>query len=274
MRTALPHALQCRNRHHRTPLHMAAQSLPATCAHLTQLLRFGRGELVASAAGAANAAPAAAGPGWSHIPVAACAMMDSKGAMPLHRAVEMGCLASTVALLASTPRPAALHKNHLGECALYIAALRGHPSLLRACLASIAAAGTGGGDDDGTPRAHCDSFSPLQAACIKGDVECVELAASSGLWALDERNRYGLSALHLAARGGWGDCCLSLIGRGADVNAKDEYGLQPVDLALEHGNAETAALLQSHGGAPSAASLRKKKGQRGRSRGGGRRNNK
>ena len=58
------------------------------------------------------------------------------------------------------------------------------------------------------------------------------------------------------------------------MNARDEYGLHPVDLALEHGKQAAAALFQAHGGCASEArkktnrkNKKKKRGQCDRRRG-------
>eukprot|EP00937_MAST-01D_sp_MAST-1D-sp2_P008173 g8173.t1 len=76
---AVPLALACRNCRRRTPLHLAAQELPASWPALRAMLRAAQGR-----AGCLMSAAA--------VEVPACGVLDSKGCSPLHRAVERGCL--------------------------------------------------------------------------------------------------------------------------------------------------------------------------------------
>jgi ankyrin repeat protein len=54
--------------------------------------------------------------------------------------------------------------------------------------------------------------------------------------------------LHLAARYDFKEISELLIDKGADVNAKDDGGDTPLDVAMLGNDKETADLLRKHGG--------------------------
>ena len=54
--------------------------------------------------------------------------------------------------------------------------------------------------------------------------------------------------MHLAAYGGHKEVAELLIAKGADVNAKDDDSLTPLDWAIKRRRTEIAALLRKHGG--------------------------
>ena len=54
--------------------------------------------------------------------------------------------------------------------------------------------------------------------------------------------------MHEAAEGGHKKVVELLILKGADINAKNGDGRTPLDLAIEHKNAEIADILRKHGG--------------------------
>ena len=54
--------------------------------------------------------------------------------------------------------------------------------------------------------------------------------------------------MHYAAFNGHKEIAELLIAKGADVDAKIEAGLRPLDLAIMRNRTETAALLRKHGG--------------------------
>ena len=61
----------------------------------------------------------------------------------------------------------------------------------------------------------------------------------------DEPDIYGTTPLHYANTK---EIAGLLIAEGADVNAKDERGKTPLDLAIQVKNPKTADLLRKHGG--------------------------
>ena len=56
-------------------------------------------------------------------------------------------------------------------------------------------------------------------------------------------NKDGMTALHMAARGGFKAICDFLSGKGADTTKKNKNGQTPADLARENGFAELAKSL-------------------------------
>ena len=54
--------------------------------------------------------------------------------------------------------------------------------------------------------------------------------------------------MHYAAGYGQKEIAELLIAKGADVNAKDNSGRTPLDLAIQYNKPETADLLRQHGG--------------------------
>ena len=65
--------------------------------------------------------------------------------------------------------------------------------------------------------------------------------------ALEERDAYGRTALHLASDYGRTDCVRELIARGADVNAAENYGKTPIMEASWSDNVDTVRLLLAAG---------------------------
>jgi len=89
-----------------------------------------------------------------------------------------------------------------------------------------------------------DAF--LSAADI-GDCAAIDRMLASDAKIIEARDRFGRSALHLAARHGNLDVVKSLINRGADVGAQDESGQTPLHLALREDYVDVALALISAG---------------------------
>jgi len=70
---------------------------------------------------------------------------------------------------------------------------------------------------------------------------------------VNAKYEYGCRALHYAAKYGYNDIVKMLIARGAQINAKDDFGQTPLDLALKSGHRETSALLRKYGGRTNVA---------------------
>ena len=58
----------------------------------------------------------------------------------------------------------------------------------------------------------------------------------------------GHTPLHRAAQKSRKEIVELLIAKGADVNAKDNQGITPLDSAIQFNHPETANLLRKHGG--------------------------
>lgn len=95
----------------------------------------------------------------------------------------------------------------------------------------------------------CDKNTELMTQAQRGDVTTVKQLIFSGE-NVDERNRYGWTALMHAARSGQVDAARALLDAGANVNIRDETGATPLIRAAAKGHAELAALLLERGAAP------------------------
>jgi ankyrin repeat protein len=83
-------------------------------------------------------------------------------------------------------------------------------------------------------------------AIKRGDVQIVHDLLRRGIDA-DARDRYGQTALMLAAHAGHRDVVETLIAYGADLNITAKFGLSALMLALIAGHAEVAHLLAKAG---------------------------
>ena len=87
----------------------------------------------------------------------------------------------------------------------------------------------------------------LSDAVRTGNIEDVKKHLSAGA-DVNEKDKHGLTPLHLAAANGHKELAELLIEKGADVNAKDEDGWTPLDYAESGKFTETADLLRQHDG--------------------------
>jgi hypothetical protein len=179
---------------------------------------------------------------------------DRAGASPLFVACEAGHTGCVTALLAAGANPALA--NASGEQPLYIASLRGHLAAVSALLAAHASHGL-----DWTQRQlYGDGWTPLMAAAVAGryEVACVLLDAAAEAAAGGEEgqekvaachrlvthvNRYGQSALHIAARKAPRDLIHRLLvacgerrAVAAALRVADGNGDMPADVARKVGN--------------------------------------
>ncbi len=63
---------------------------------------------------------------------------------------------------------------------------------------------------------------------------------------VDSRDAKRRTALHLAAQGGHSDVIQTLVVNGADIMAKDDYGLTAVQEARRFSQAATCSFLQQY----------------------------
>ena len=186
---------------------------------------------------------------------------DRGGANPVFVAAEAGNVGVLTAVLgggglhAAAPSPtppldptAAATRNAAGEAPLYIAALRGHS----ACVSALLAHFEGAAFDWTDPALYGDAWTPLMAASLAARrcaVDALLAAARPAARAAAlaaALNRYGQSALHVAARRGDAGTLRSLLaaGGGAAAAAVDAAGDTAADVARRAGHGEAAALLE------------------------------
>ena len=89
---------------------------------------------------------------------------------------------------------------------------------------------------------------PILAAAYHGNIEAVKQHFAAGT-DVDVKGGFADGTpLHYAAANGHKEIAELLITKGADVNAKDEDGGTPLDVAIQFKELETADLLRKHGG--------------------------
>jgi ankyrin repeat protein len=89
---------------------------------------------------------------------------------------------------------------------------------------------------------------PILAAAYNGNIEAVKQHLAAGT-DVDVKGGFADgTSLHYAAANGHKEIAELLITKGADVNAKDEDGGTPLDVAISFRQTETADLIRKHGG--------------------------
>ena len=87
-------------------------------------------------------------------------------------------------------------------------------------------------------------WTPLGFAANK-EVAALLIAKGADV---NAKNDFGVTPLYGAASGGHKEVAELLIANGADVNVKSNFGETPLDLAVTEDKPETADLLRKHGG--------------------------
>ena len=93
-----------------------------------------------------------------------------------------------------------------------------------------------------------DGRNALLFAAMCGSSETVVDRLLARTTDVDARDKYGWTALILAARDGQATVCSALIGAGADVQAQDEDGRTALDNAITCNHTACIDLLRQHGG--------------------------
>lgn len=126
-----------------------------------------------------------------------------------------------------------------GATALAMACVQGHVDIMRIL------------HDHGASLAmstHRHGWTPLHLATLYGQVDAVRLILGldrDGAL-LEKRASHGTTALHIAAGRSLPGVLLLLLRHGADIDATDNSGLRPHDVALRAGALNTAQLLESY----------------------------
>lgn len=191
---------------------------------------------------------------------------DRSGASPLFRACELGHTSAAQLLLRAGAD--ATRRNSAGEAPLYIAALRGHDRVVQLLLEHCAHAGISWED----PGMYGDGWTPLMAAAVGGRTAIARrllstAGAAQAAGMVRATNRYGQTAVHIAARRGSWDLlqCLIEAGGGAAVaKLVDCNGSTAADIARRSGNAAAWELLRVFGEGDSLSGSGCPKGRRGR----------
>mmetsp|Transcript_43776 Transcript_43776/g.131214 ORF Transcript_43776/g.131214 Transcript_43776/m.131214 type:complete len:653 (-) Transcript_43776:115-2073(-) len=207
LRAAVKAAANCSNTARSTPLHLASYTVGGEAA-VTQLLSLG----------------------------SSVETRDAGGASPLFLASEAGRGAAVRALLAAGAD--ACVSNAAGESPLYIAALKGHLGVVRHLVGNLVSRNV-----VWTQLAYPDGWTPLMAAVVAGHTHVVRwLISSAGMQdggthcLLTACNRYGQSALHIAARKASPQLLRVLLGAGGGdvLRSADALGETPMDVAKKY----------------------------------------
>mmetsp|Transcript_38469 Transcript_38469/g.108721 ORF Transcript_38469/g.108721 Transcript_38469/m.108721 type:complete len:748 (+) Transcript_38469:93-2336(+) len=170
---------------------------------------------------------------------------DRSGATPLFVACEHGHELLAACLLDAGADP--MRSNNSGESPLYIACLRGHWRVVEVLLQHLLW--------NNIPwelgEVYSDGWTPLMAATV-GDhfnVSMLLLRAAGPLASslIGATNRYGQTAIHLAARRGSILLLRAMLqlGAGSSAAVVDNTGATAADIAGYHGHKEMQRILQS-----------------------------
>ena len=88
----------------------------------------------------------------------------------------------------------------------------------------------------------------IHEAFKAGNIEAVKQHLAAGTDVNAKGPNAGLTPLHRAAYYGLKEIAELLLDKGADVNAKDDGGDTPLDVAMLGNDKETADLIRKHGG--------------------------
>ena len=176
---------------------------------------------------------------------------DGGGNTPLFLAAERGQIRPAEILIAANADVAS--RNAKEETPLYIAALMNRKALLELLLEAAGARGLDWTD----PAIYGDGWTVLMAAVVgnhtglvlellarvAGDPGDAGGAGGMGSALLRARNRYGQTALHIAARRNNLGIVRALIDAGADPHIRDAYSETAIKVAKRSGCREAHAML-------------------------------
>jgi RNA polymerase sigma factor (sigma-70 family) len=161
----------------------------------------------------------------------------------IHEAAAIGQIERVIELLAEDPRRLSAYSLE-GFTPLGLSAHYGHLETTRLLLQR-------GADVNAIAR-HPLQVTPLHAALFGRQVETARLLIDHGADVNARRGgigwpRAGWTALHYAAGYGFRDLIEPLLERGAAIDAKDDEGRTPVEIAIDEKQHEAAELLLRRG---------------------------
>ncbi len=161
----------------------------------------------------------------------------ANGITVLHYAAMRGMTETVVALIAGGADVNLV--DNWERTPLLMAAGRGDAVVVQALIDA-------GADPDYT---NVFGESPLLMAAREGKADNLGILIAAGA-RLDIREaRCGRTALHLAAMSGYGDCVEALTQAGASLKARDQHGLNPLDMAQGYGHKTSAKIMTAQGAA-------------------------
>jgi ankyrin repeat protein len=141
---------------------------------------------------------------------------DDSGTTPFMKACEAGRLGVVRLLLQHQGEQVLEETNSQGRGAVHYAAQEGHEEILHFLLSQGAPANN---------REDSDGCTPFMRGAAVGEVGAVKMLLQHlGRQVLEETDKSGQTALHMAAKYGNGEMVAFLLSQGADVHSKDKDG--------------------------------------------------
>ena len=164
-------------------------------------------------------------------------LLDNEGSSLLHKAAHQGHRAM-VHYLVKEKRFSVEHADNNGSNSLHLASLKGHLEIVDDFISL--------GANPDVPNAA--GARPIHLASFNGYHKVVEKLLFSGKCEIDSMDTLDQTPLHISAREGKIDCCLTLCKLGANVNLQDKSGATPMIHAVNSGNNKCFSILFKFGG--------------------------
>jgi ankyrin repeat protein len=177
---------------------------------------------------------------------------DYKGYTPLARAVELGHTDCVVALVEAGAD--LWVRNGAMETPLFLGALKKHVPCVQALLTGLTAQPMEWSSRN-DPARFFGGWTPIMGATLAQSTAMLDLLLSHG-FDTTATNKYGQTALHLAATAGFAAGVERLVQScpAATLLVRDEYNKTALDNANKKGHKALALWLASQGGAPASFS--------------------
>uniref|UniRef100_A0A4W3GUF9 Ankyrin repeat and SOCS box containing 3 n=1 Tax=Callorhinchus milii TaxID=7868 RepID=A0A4W3GUF9_CALMI len=161
---------------------------------------------------------------------------DNRGWRPIHEAASRNHLRCLRLLLQTAPSTACI-KTFEGETALHLAAKCGHLKNVNCLLKA-------GIDPNEVTK---ENTTPLFLAVEKGDLAVIRALLRHGARINGFHSSCLWSVVHQAAYQEHKEVLTFLLEKGADKEARDDYGITPLFLAAQYGKLESLRILLQHG---------------------------